>query len=257
MADLGAGQTGPQLLTIEGSGIWSFELEPDGLIRVQLITMSSRTTILVSLSLPLLACWGGTTIADPPPAVAEPAEQPETLVEALTAAALERTTHPVRYDGRYRRIAYPGGDVPDRIGVCTDLVIRSYRALGIDLQILVHEDMMAAFSAYPDRWGMTRPNPNIDHRRVPNLEVFFARHGITLPITDRPGDYRPGDLVTWLVGPLPHIGIVSSSRSADDGRFRIIHNIGRGPELEDMLFDYPIVGHFRYFGLDSPDDREN
>lgn len=218
--------------------------------------MSSRTTVLVSLSLPLLACWGGTTTADPPPAIAEVAE-PGGFVETLTAAALERTTHPVRYDGSYRRIAYPGGDVPDHIGVCTDLVIRSYRALGIDLQLLVHEDMTAAFSAYPDRWGMTKPDPNIDHRRVPNLEAFFSRHGDALSITDRAEDYLPGDLVTWLVGPLPHIGIVSSNRSADESRFRIVHNIGRGPELEDMLFDYPIVGHFRYLGPDSPIDPEN
>jgi len=216
--------------------------------------MSSRTIILVSLSLPLLACWGGTTIADPPPAVADSTES-TAFIEGLTEAALERTTHPVRYDGSYRRLSYPNGDVPDHIGVCTDLIIRSYRTLGIDLQVLVHEDMTAAFSAYPDRWGMTQPDSNIDHRRVPNLETFFSRHGETLPVTDRPEDYRPGDLVTWLVGPLPHIGIVSPIRSADESRYRIIHNIGRGPELEDMLFDYPIVGHFRYFGPDVPIDR--
>lgn len=218
--------------------------------------MGSRTTILVLQALLLLACWGGTTIADPPPATVDSSES-AAFIEALIEAALERTTHPVRYDGSYRRIPYPDGDVPDHIGVCTDLVIRSYRALGIDLQVLVHEDMISAFSAYPDRWGMTKPDSNIDHRRVPNLEAFFSRHGEVLSMTGQPEDYLPGDLVTWLVGPLPHIGIVSSIRSADNARYQIIHNIGGGPELEDMLFDYPIVGHFRYHGPGTPTDGEN
>ncbi len=141
---------------------------------------------------------------------------------------------------------------PNHVGVCTDVVIRSYRSLGIDLQLLVHEDMAAAFSEYPDRWGLAAPDPNIDHRRVPNLEVFFSRHGESLPITDRAEDYQPGDLVSWMVGPLPHIGIVVGIPSTDGRRFKVVHNIGRGPELEDMLFDYPIVGHFRYYGSSDP-----
>ena len=143
---------------------------------------------------------------------------------------------------------YPGGDVPANVGVCTDVLIRSYRMLGIDLQKEVHEDMRAAFSAYPQRWGLTAPDSNIDHRRVPNLEVFFARAGEELPITDDAGDYQPGDVVSWMVGPLPHIGIVVPLRSNDGERFQVVHNIGRGPEVEDILFDYPIVGHFRYYG---------
>jgi uncharacterized protein len=174
--------------------------------------------------------------------------EPPGFVESLTAAALQRTTHPIRYDGSYRSIAYPGGDVPAGTGVCTDVLIRSYRELGIDLQKVVHEDMKAAFSEYPARWGLSAPDPNIDHRRVPNIETFFARHGEVLPITGDPRDYQPGDLVSWMVGPLPHIGIVVGVPSENGDRFQVVHNIGRGPELEDMLFDYPIVGHFRYYG---------
>ena len=170
-------------------------------------------------------------------------------VAKLVAAAIERTRHSVTYDGSYHRLAYPMGDVPATIGVCTDVVIRAYRAgLGIDLQRRVHEDMKRAFGGYPKMWGLSRPDPNIDHRRVPNLETFLKRHGETLPITDDPDDYRPGDIVTWrLTGnTLPHIGIVTDGRSAITGNPIIAHNIGRGPELSDMLFDYRISGHFRY-----------
>ncbi len=125
---------------------------------------------------------------------------------------MERTRHTVVYDGSYYRIPYPGGDVPDNVGVCTDVVIRSYRALGIDLQELVHKDMTAHFDKYPSKriWGLSRPDPNIDHRRVPNLQVFFERNGISLPVTGKAADYLPGDIVTWMLpGNLPHIGIVT------------------------------------------------
>ncbi len=167
--------------------------------------------------------------------------------EALAAAALERTAHRVTYDGSYRSIAYPWGDVPDSLGVCTDVVIRSYRALGIDLQRLVHEDMVRHFDAYPDIWGATRPDRNIDHRRVPNLQVFFTRHGKRFPVTDQAGDYRAGDLVTWMLpGNLPHIGIVAGGRSIDGARNLIIHNVGAGPRVEDVLFAYPVTGHYRF-----------
>ena len=167
----------------------------------------------------------------------------------LVAAAIERTRHRVAYDGSYRSIAYPMGDVPASIGVCTDVIIRAYRAaLGIDLQQRVHEDMRRAFGEYPNVWGLTRPDPNIDHRRVPNLETFLKRHGETLPVTDNPDDYRPGEIVTWrLTGDtLPHIGIVTDRRAPITGNPIIAHNIGRGPELSDMLFDYRITGHFQY-----------
>lgn len=173
-----------------------------------------------------------------------------TLSAELVEAALERTQFSVRYDGRYLRIPYPMGDVPADIGVCTDVVIRSYRKLGIDLQQRVHEDMLVAFSAYPSQriWGLNRPDSNIDHRRVPNLQVFFKRHGQVIAVSGDGKDYQAGDIVTWMLpGNLPHIGIVVSQRSADGQRPLVVHNIGRGPKLQDMLFDYPITGHYRYY----------
>jgi len=170
-------------------------------------------------------------------------------VARLIGAAIEQTRHAVVYDGSYRKIPYPNGDVPPNIGVCTDVVIRAYRALGIDLQERVHAEMTAHFDAFPKIWGLARPDPNIDHRRVPNLQVFFTRKGVALPVTREPARYRPGDVVTWrLPRNLPHIGIVTDRRSDDAARPLITHNIGRGPELEDMLLAFPITGHYRYPG---------
>jgi len=168
----------------------------------------------------------------------------------LATAAIERTHHSVRYDPAYVRIPYPGGDVPTDTGVCTDEVIRSYRAVGVDLQKEVHEDMLQNFAAYPRKWHLSsgHPDANIDHRRVPNLMVFFERHGETLPITSEADDYRPGDLVTWdLGGGVPHIGIVVDRKEAS-GRYLIVHNIGQGPRMEDVLFNWKITGHYRYYG---------
>ena len=164
----------------------------------------------------------------------------------LVAAAVERTQHTVRYDPGYVRLAYPGGDVPPETGVCTDEIIRVYRALGVDLQKEVHEDMAANFSAYPSRaiWGARTTDTNIDHRRVQNLSVFFARNGETLPITDRSQDYHPGDLITWDLGNgRAHIGIVVDQKALLTRRYMIEHNIGAGPQIEDVLFDWKITGH--------------
>ncbi len=167
----------------------------------------------------------------------------------LSKEAIERTRHSVTYDGSYISIAYPNGDVPEHTGVCTDVVIRSYRALGIDLQKEVHEEMKAHFSAFPNLWGLTRTDTNIDHRRVPNLRVFFTRKGQSLRVTQEPANYYPGDIVTWrLNNGRPHIGIVVDRRSRDGKRPLIVHNIGFGPKLEDELFDYEITGHYRYTG---------
>ena len=165
------------------------------------------------------------------------------------SAVLNRTNHNVQYDGAYRVIDYPGGDVPQNIGVCTDVVIRTYRTLGIDLQVLVHEDMSKNFKSYPSSriWGLKRPDKNIDHRRVPNLQTFFKRHGVALKISRDSLSYKAGDLVTWMLpGNLPHIGIVTSRKSEATGNPMIVHNIGSGPMLEDMLFSYKITGHYRY-----------
>jgi hypothetical protein len=171
------------------------------------------------------------------------------FLRKFAAAAIERTNHVVRYDPGYVRIAYPGGDVPAETGVCTDEVIRSYRAVGIDLQKEVHEDMAANFSAYPSKWGRQSPDSNIDHRRVPNLMVFFSRKGETLPITKNSDDYAPGDLVTWdLGGGTTHIGIVVDQKGLLNRRYLVEHNIGAGPKIEDVLFDWKITGHYRYFG---------
>ncbi len=174
---------------------------------------------------------------------------PECFGNDLVDAALERTKHDVKYDGRYLAIDYPGGDVPDDIGVCTDVVIRSYRALGVDLQVLVHEDIKANFDVYPSKriWGLERPDKNIDHRRVPNLQVFFERHGQTLPITSHSSDYHPGDLVTWMLpSNAPHIGIVTDQKHPKTENPMVVHNIGFGPQLDDMLFLFKITGHYRY-----------
>ena len=173
------------------------------------------------------------------------------FTQKLVAAAIERTRHVVRYDPAYVRIPYPNGDVPSTTGVCTDEIIRAYRAAGVDLQKEVHEDMEQNCSAYPRKWHwpLARPDTNIDHRRVPNLMVFFARKGQTLKISSDAADYSPGDLVTWdLGGNVPHIGIVVDQKSPQTGRFLIVHNIGQGPKMEDVLFNWRITGHYRYFG---------
>lgn len=173
---------------------------------------------------------------------AAPAATPE-----LVAAARAQTLLPVRYDGSYVRLAYPMGDVPADRGVCTDVIIRAYRAIGIDLQVKVHEDMRANFALYPPLWGLTRPDPNIDHRRVPNLQKFLERAGARVPSSGGSAGFRPGDLVTWrLPGNLPHIGIVSDRRDPATGTPLIIHNIGAGPVEDDILHAYPVTGHYRY-----------
>ncbi len=176
----------------------------------------------------------------------------EEVIVDLIKAAKERTLHIVRYDGSYITISYPNGDVPSNIGVCTDVVIRSYRKVGIDLQKKVHEDISRNFNQYPSKriWGLTKPDKNIDHRRVPNLQVFFNKYGDLLPVSNNPDDYLPGDLVTWMLpGNLSHIGIVIDDKSRDGKRPLIVHNIGAGPKINDMLFDYPITGHYRYTGI--------
>ena len=173
--------------------------------------------------------------------------EPNDFSKKLIQAAIERTKHIVRYDESYRKIRYPNGDVPFNIGVCTDVVIRSYRKLEIDLQKDVHEDMKDNFDKYPDNWGLTKPDENIDHRRVLNLMTLFERKGTVKPITKKPEDYLPGDIVCWnLTGGALHIGIVIHIKSDDGLRNLIVHNIGAGQVMEDCLFDFEIIGHYRY-----------
>jgi uncharacterized protein len=151
------------------------------------------------------------------------------------------------YDGSYRRLDYPGGDVPVETGVCSDVLVRAYRVLGVDLQVAIHEDMREDFDAYPAHWGLARPDRNIDHRRVPNLETFLARQAAALVPVHDAAAYRPGDLVSWrLDSALPHIGIVSDRQH--NGRPLVIHNIGAGVQEEDVLFAWRLIGHYRYAG---------
>lgn len=167
--------------------------------------------------------------------------------ERLSDAALSLTNDKVVYDPAYFSIPYPNGDVPKDKGVCTDVVIRAYRKLGIDLQKEVHEDMKSNFSLYPKTWGLRSTDRNIDHRRVPNLQVFFSRKGKSLGISENASDYKTGDLVTWMINDkLPHIGIVTNRKSADGKRNLIVHNVGAGQVLEDCLFRYTITGRYRF-----------
>ena len=153
------------------------------------------------------------------------------------------------YDARYRAIPYPGGDVPLDRGVCTDVLVRAYRNAGVDLQVLVHEDMKRNFDRYPHDWGARAPDANIDHRRVPNLATFFARNGKTLRISSRGADYKPGDIVAWvLTAGVPHIGIVSDVPVRGTDRYLIVHNVGLGAKIEDVLFAYRVTGHYRFPG---------
>ncbi len=171
----------------------------------------------------------------------------EDLQKKLAIAAVNLTQHQVIYDPSYFKIAYPNGDVPVNKGVCTDVIIRAYRQVGIDLQQKVHEDMKNNFEQYPKLWGLSKTDSNIDHRRVPNLMNFFSRHGTVLKTLKNPEDYKPGDIVTWaLGGGLTHIGIVINKKSIDGERPLIVHNIGNGQEISDCIFSYQIIGHYRY-----------
>ncbi len=176
-------------------------------------------------------------------------ENPNSFAEKLSNAAIQIIDKDVVYTPDYVKLKYPNGDVPAKTGVCTDVIIRAYRKLNIDLQKEVHEDMVANFTKYPNlkKWGLKTTDKNIDHRRVPNLEVFFGRKGKTLSITENANDYKTGEIVTWMIhDKLPHIGIITHLKSEDGKRNLIVHNVGYGQVLEDCLFSYTIVGHFQY-----------
>ncbi|PYQ31898.1 MAG: DUF1287 domain-containing protein [Acidobacteria bacterium] len=169
-----------------------------------------------------------------------------TPMQLMIAGAKSQVGITRGYDPTYRSIGYPNGDVPLETGVCSDVVVRAFRRAGIDLQVLVHEDMKRNFGAYPRNWSLRAPDTNIDHRRVPNLATFFRRKGRALSVTQRGTDYKPGDIVTWkLSSGVPHIGIVSDVRRGD--RYLMVHNIGGGAQLEDVLFAYEVTGHYRWF----------
>ena len=207
--------------------------------------MDRRTYLIGSATLALAACsrskwWKRPSVQLP--TVTVPTSGKTAI---LLAAAHAQTQKFVHYQAQYARIAYPGGDLPADHGACSDVLIRAYRALGVDLQKLVHEDMTAHFSLYPKTWGLKAPDSNIDHRRVPNLMVFFSRFGTVLPLSHAAADYQPGDiLATHPFG--THIALVSDQRLVGSDRLTVIENIGGGVRQNDHLLSYPLIGHYRY-----------
>ena len=191
--------------------------------------------MLLGLGSMLAPAWAFAQPPQPDAALAFPLK--------VAAGAELRATKAEVYDPAYVKLAYPGGDVADDRGVCTDTVIRAFRHAGVDLQVKVHEDMRASFSAYPKMWGLTKPDRNIDHRRVPNLETLFKRRGGAKAISDKAGDFLPGDIVSWRLsgGGLPHIGVVT--RKKRGGQPLIC---GAGTREEPCLFDWPMSGWFRF-----------
>lgn len=219
------------------------------------VMKTTRSYFLIAIVLMMLAGCQQRSAVDQPqgeplvvthreeglPANASPQLRP------FLASASEQTKITTGYDPSYVDLKYPGGDVAPETGVCSDVLIRAFRKAGIDLQKEVHEDMKAAWSSYPREWGAVRPDSNIDHRRVLNLMTFFKRKGKTVPVTSDRADYLPGDIVAWdLGGGVEHIGIVSNL-SIEAGRPQIIHNIGAGAKAEDVLFNWKVIGHYRFF----------
>ena len=200
------------------------------------MTMLRIYVFLVGFLLPYLDCQ----------AVIEHEPIFDPHVAAVVEGALDQLGKTVRYDPGYLKLSYPGGDIPIDRGVCTDVVIRAFRNAGVDLQVLVHEDISRVFSLYPHKWGLKKADYNIDHRRVPNLRTLFQRMNKSLGLNSK--DFRPGDLLTWnLPGNQPHIGVVTNLRVSPSGPFLIAHNIGAGARLEDMMTHFELTGHYRYF----------
>jgi uncharacterized protein YijF (DUF1287 family) len=214
-----------------------------------------RTTLLVTLALVSLASCTRSEGSQPriePPLQAAAPSRADTVaiasdsVRTVVRAAVEQSEYTVEYDPAYVVLDYPGGDLPREKGVCADVIVRAFRAVGIDLQKEVHEDMTASFSSYPKRWGLRRPDRNIDHRRVANLMTFFERKGASLPLTSDPADYLPGDVVAWELGNrLLHIGMVTNIVD-ESGRAMMVHNIGQGARIEERLFAWRVIGHYRF-----------
>lgn len=214
------------------------------LIVTTLITASGLVTAAPTLAAPKNAT--PTASATKRPAlVAAPRTSPGASVDTLVGAALSQVGRTTKYDPAYVRLKYPGGDVPIDRGVCTDVVVRAFRAVGVDLQEAVHQDMVRNFAVYP-RYGNARADSNIDHRRVRNLEKFFARIGASAPVSHNEADYLPGDIVMWDVGGLAHTGLVTASTAEGTNRPLIVHNIGWGTQEEDVLFEYRVTNHFRF-----------
>jgi uncharacterized protein YijF (DUF1287 family) len=183
-----------------------------------------------------------------PPTVKPLPENVSPQLKQLVESAIEQTKFTTGYDPSYTAIDYPGGDVPIETGVCSDVIVRAFRKAGIDLQKEVHEDMGQAWATYPRKWGASGRDANIDHRRVLNLTTYFERQNKALPVTNNREDYLPGDIVSWkLSDGVDHIGIVVNQWSDTGKGYLIVHNIGAGARSEDVLFNWEITGHYRYF----------
>ena len=215
--------------------------------------MASKYSMKIASVIFLVAAKAGCTPIGPVvplpgerPAIAEIAPGP---LRSVLEDAQKQTRITTGYTQDYFVMPYPNGDVPAETGACTDVIIRAFRAAGVDLQKEVHEDMAGNFAAYPKQWGLAKTDTNIDHRRVPNLQTYFRRKGKSLPVTSAPSGYLPGDVVSWdLNGKgMTHIGLVSNLRDERSGRYLIIHNIGGGTRAENRLFEWKISGHYRYF----------
>jgi uncharacterized protein YijF (DUF1287 family) len=215
---------------------------------------SIGVAVALGLSLILFGCRptshsgspGGAVPANPVFKPLQPNSPPQ--LRQLIDGAVAQAGVTTDYDPAYVSLSYPNGDVPLKTGVCSDVLIRAFRKVGVDLQKEVHEDMSRAFDAYPQRWGLSGPDSNIDHRRVLNLMKYFERQGKSIPITDEPDDYLPGDLVAWdLGGGVYHIGLVTDLFSETERECLIVHNIGLGTRVEDVLFKWAIKGHYRFF----------
>ena len=184
----------------------------------------------------------------PSPTVKPLPDNASSQLKQMLDGAIAQAGVTTSYDPSYVALDYPGGDVPEKTGVCSDVVVRAFRKAGIDLQKEIHEDMKAARSKYPTKWGANNPDRNIDHRRVLNLMTYFTRQGKSLPISNAATDYQPGDIVAWeLTDGIDHIGIVTNMVSGSDDRYLIVHNIGAGTRIEDVLFVWTIKGHYRFF----------
>jgi hypothetical protein len=219
----------------------------------------------IALLIGVLAAGGCDVVRSSRQEVALPPRQLEAAMQVaadaapldkLNANAIEQTTQTTGYDPSYVKLEYPNGDVPLETGVCADVIVRAFRKAGIDLQKELHEDMTAAFARYPKKWGAKKPDRNIDHRRVPNLMTWFERRGKSLPVTQNGRDYMPGDVVTWVLSDgRPHTGLVSKIKVDGTDRYAVVHNIGLGARLEDVLFQWGISGHYRYFNTALPQGR--
>ena len=204
--------------------------------------LATNGLLMVFISIIAFHCWGNPATKMQ---IKRPIEGLPQKTQKIIQGANQQVGKTLFYDPSYKSIAYPMGDVPIVRGVCTDVVIRALRNTGIDLQKEIHLDMKSNFKLYPKIWGLKAPDKNIDHRRVPNQKVYFERKGWSVPISYKAKNYKPGDIVTWkLNSGRDHTGVITN-HTTYLGRPLIVHNIGDGAKIEDILFSWKITGHYR------------